>query len=160
MRTLLLLLLISVVGCQSKNSQKHSEIGNFKINIKYSCLIPSCPEVYITQDSLIWKDQSRQEPRIIKTLSQAETREFAGSLQKINLLQMKDDYVNHHIDDGIEFTINASIKNQQKNIQVANYYQPEVDQLIKALNKLLPQGNQLYYPEKMLKKFTEQMKKK
>lgn len=160
MKTFLLLVLISIIGCQAKNSQKHSETSNFKINVQYTCMMPSCPEVFITQDSLIWKDQSGQKPRFVKALSQTEIREFARFLQKINLLQLKEDYVNHQVDDGIEFTINISIQNQQKTIQVANYYQPEIHKLIKTLNRLLPQEKRLYYPEKMLKEFTKQMKKK
>lgn len=153
MRIFIPLALVWIIGCQpySTNTTK------FTITIQYNCLMVGfCPEVTITSDSLSCKDQSGQK----KALSRSQAQHFEQLFRSLHAPQVKKDYINHQVDDGISLSIKTKASEKLKTIQISNYYLPQAHQLIKAVNELLPAPKRLYYPEKMLKEFNREMQKK
>ena len=157
MRIFISLALVWMIGCQapSTNTTNTTNTTKFTITIQYNCLMVGfCPEVTITSDSLSCKDQSGQNKTLKKALSRSQAQHFEQLFRSLNDPQVKTDYINHQVDDGISLSIETKASEKLKTIQISNYYLPQAHQLIKAVNELLPAPKKLYYPEKMISKTT------
>lgn len=138
---------IAQIPCkmQIKNNFRNEAMGNTiiicsdSVKIHYPFYLD---DLSVNSETLIFS----------KKLSEIETAFFCKHLNILDIFSLKDEYLLYGAADGNNIYFDIEINNQKKQIHVFEYYHPQVDKLIKLVNKIIPKKYHIGYNKINLRK--------
>lgn len=83
---------------------------------------------------------------------------ISKQLSQINIGSLKERYDNPCVQDGLQITVVINISGSSKTTHVSNYYQPDIDMIIKLINSIVPPQYAIWYDKEVLTQRMENCK--
>jgi hypothetical protein len=140
-----------LAGATCKTGQTN-EIIDFSVTI-YNYYFGRPDNITIlTPDSITQEwNKTRGESKFYKhKLDEKEKRKVTKFIREFPLSDLKEQYVNEAVEDGINLSFEIRINTIKKTIFVSNMYNDDLGKLVELINTLVPEDN-LGYHEKVFR---------
>jgi len=75
---------------------------------------------------------------------------ISKQLSQINIDSLKERYDNPCVQDGLQITVVIYSGKRSKMVHISNYYQPDIDNIIKLINSVVPPEYPIWYDKEKL----------